>query len=63
MSLIDKLPSPEWVRKEYGILWDGQYCDMTGSIAHVVRIEPKNVGGSYVVRISDPKRICSGGCR
>ncbi len=57
MGLNDKLPSPEWVRQKYGILWDGQYCDLSGNTAQVVKIEPKDVGGSYVVRISDPRRI------
>ena len=57
LSLSDRLPGPEWLRQKYGILWDGQYCDMSGNLAHVAKIEPKDAGGSYVVRISDPKRI------
>ena len=54
LSLDDTLPSPEWLHWKYGILWDGQYRDMSGKIAHVARIEPRNSAGPYVLRISDP---------
>ncbi len=56
LSLDDTLPSPEWLHWKYGILWDGQYRNMSGKIAHVVKIESANSAESYVLRISDPGR-------
>ncbi len=52
-----KLPGPEWFFEKYGVRWDGQYQDLTGHLAQVVKIETKDRGESYVVRISNPKRI------
>ena len=56
LSLNDTLPDPEWLHRKYGILWDGQYRNMSGKIAHVVKIESANSAESYVLRISDPGR-------
>lgn len=56
LSLSDALPDPEWLSRKYGILWDGQYRDMSGRIAHVVGIACRNTGKPYVLRVSDPGR-------
>ena len=56
MNLDYKLPSPEWLRQKYGIRWDGQYRDLSGNIAHVVKIESKD-NDPYVVKVTDPNRI------
>lgn len=50
LSLDDTLPDPEWLKRKYGILWDGRYRAVDGRIAHVVRIA--------CVRISS-KRVCT----
>lgn len=55
-SLSDTLPDPEWLNRKYGILWDGRYLDMSGRIAHVVRIACTNTGNPYVLRVSGPGR-------
>ena len=49
-----ELPGPEWLGQNFGIHWDGKYHDLNGNFARVARIESKNNGGSFVVRISDP---------
>ena len=56
LSLNDTLPDPEWLHRKYGIHCDGQYRNMSGKIAHVVKIESANSAESYVLRISDPGR-------
>ena len=55
-SLSDTLPDPEWLSRKYGIDWDGRYRDMSGKIAHAVRIACTNTGDPYVLRVSDPVR-------
>ena len=55
--MVFELPGPEWLRRQYGISWDGQYCDMSGNFALVARIESKDDGRSLVLRVSDPGRI------
>ena len=55
--MVFELPNPEWLNRQYGICWDGQYCDMSGNFARVARIESKEDGRSLVLRISDPGRI------
>ena len=59
-SPSDTLPDPDWLKRKYGILWDGQYRDMSGKIANVVRISCGNTGNSYVLRVSDPGRNSEG---
>ena len=60
LSLNEALPCPEWLGRKYGILWDGQYRDMGGMIAHVVRIACRNTGKPFVLRISEPRRNSAG---
>lgn len=56
----DALPDPDWLYRKYGFVWDGQYRDMSGKIAHVVRIACRNTGKPYVLRVSDPGRNSEG---
>ncbi len=60
LRLNEALPDPDWLGRKYGILWDGQYRDMSGKIANVVRISCGNTGNSYVLRVSDPGRNSEG---
>lgn len=60
LSLDDMLPDPEWLKRKYGILWDGRYRAMSGRIAHVVRIACENTGNPYVLRVSAPARNSEG---
>lgn len=60
LSPSDALPDPEWLYRNYGIVWDGQYRDRSGKIAHVVRIACRNTGKPYVLRVSDPRRNSEG---
>ncbi len=63
LSLCDTLPDPGWLHRKYGISWDGQYRDMSGMIANVVRIACGNTGNPYVLRASDPGRSLEGSSR
>lgn len=56
LSLDDTLPDPGWLNRKYGILWNGRYQDMSGRIAHVVRIACGHTGNPYVLRVSGPGR-------
>ncbi|MDE3000100.1 MAG: phosphotransferase [Gemmatimonadota bacterium] len=58
--LSDALPDPGWLNRKYGILWDGLYRDMSGRIAHVVRITCGHTGNPYVLRVSGPGRNSEG---
>ena len=50
-----ELPGPDWLGQNYrDSRGDGKYHDLNGNFARVARIESKNNGGSFVVRISDP---------
>lgn len=60
LSLSDTLPDPEWLNRKYGIIWDGQYRDMSGKIAHVVRIACTKTGDPYVLRVPGPVRNSKG---
>ena len=60
LSLDDTLPDPEWLKRKYGILWDGRYRAMSGRIAQVVRIACGNTGNPYVLRVSAPTRNLEG---
>ena len=55
--MVFELPSPEWLSRQYGISWGGQYCDMSGNFARVARIGSKDDDRSLVLRVSDPGRI------
>lgn len=59
-SLSDTLPDPGWLHRKYGISWDGQYRDMSGRIANIVRIACGHTGNPYVLRVSAPARNSEG---
>lgn len=60
LCLNDSLPAPDWLNRMYGIHWDGQYRDMSGRIAHVVRIACGRTGNPYVMRVSASGRNSEG---